>query len=87
MIEPKLPARARRQRPLPRLSCEHVIAGALTVERIIRDGVMLSVCRECWTKQDLLGVTMEGKVVESLPDTAGGDKEYSLAEGVEVPVK
>lgn len=65
MIEPKLQARARRrQQPLPRLSCEHVIAGTLTAARIIRDGVLLSVCNQCWTRQDLLRVTMDGKVVE-----------------------
>lgn len=64
MIEPKLQARARRNHPLPRLSCEHVIAGYSVAAQIIRDGVMLSVCSQCWTRQDLLKVTMDGKVVE-----------------------
>ena len=64
MIEPKLQARARRQHPLPRLSCEHVVAGDVTVARIIRDGVMLSVCSQCWTRQDLLKVTADGKLIE-----------------------
>lgn len=64
MIEPKLQARARRNHPLPRVSCEHVISGGPTVARIIRDGVMLSVCRQCWTSRDLLKVTADGKVVE-----------------------
>lgn len=64
MIEPKLQARTRRRHPLPRLSCEHVGQGYLTVAQIIRDGVLLSVCSQCWTRQDLLKVTMDGKVVE-----------------------
>lgn len=64
MIESKLQTRANRNRPLPRLNCEHVVAGCLTAAQIVRDGVMLSVCRECWTKQDLLRVTVDGKVVK-----------------------
>lgn len=70
MIEPKLQARARRQHPLPRLSCEHVIAGTLTAARIIRDGVLLSVCPQCWTTRHLLRVTMDGKLIAPADETA-----------------
>lgn len=64
MIESKLRHRAQRQHPLPRYQCEHVTQGSVTVARILRDGAMLSVCSQCWTKQDLLKLTVDGKVVE-----------------------
>lgn len=65
MIEPKLQARARRQHPLPRAKCEHVAADIATHRtRIIREGLVIDVCNQCWTRQDLLKVTADGKVVE-----------------------
>lgn len=65
MISSKLQTRARRQHPLPRLSCEHVVEGYSIAAQIIRDGVMLSVCRQCWTRADLLKVTMDGRLIEA----------------------
>lgn len=70
MIEPKLQARARRNHPLPRLSCEHVVEGYSVAAQIIRDGVMLSVCRGCWTRQDLLKVAVDGKLIAPTGETA-----------------
>lgn len=65
MIEPKLQARARRQRPLPRAKCEHIAADIATHRtRIIRDGLVIDVCDQCWTKREFLQVTTDGKVVE-----------------------
>lgn len=51
-MESKLQARANRQHPLPRVSCEHVVQGYSTVAQIIRDGVLLSVCSQCWTSDE-----------------------------------
>lgn len=65
MIEPKLQARAHRQQLLPRAKCEHVATGiAAHRTRIIREGLVIDVCDQCWTRQDFLRVTMDGKVVE-----------------------
>lgn len=55
--------RLRPRAPLPRVACEHVIAGQPTAARVIREQVMLNVCAECWEKQHLLRVTAEGKLV------------------------
>lgn len=63
MIEPKLQARTRRNHPLPRLSCEHVQQGFMVAARVIREDVMIEVCRNCYTRQHLLKTTVDGKVV------------------------
>lgn len=64
MIEPKLQARAGRNHPLPRLSCEHVEQGFMVAARIIREEVMIEVCRNCYARQHLLELTDDGKVID-----------------------
>lgn len=71
MIETKLQARAQHQRPLPRAKCEHVAAGVAEHRtRIIREGLVIDVCDQCWTRQDLLKVTVDGKLVAPADETA-----------------
>lgn len=81
MIEPKLQARVHR-RPLPRLSCEHVGQGYLTVAQIIRDGVMLSVCSQCWTRQDLLRVTADGKLIAPTDELAWANRHMATVKQI-----
>lgn len=64
MIEPKLQARARRQRPLPRYRCEHVVQGFKVEAQVIRDEAMVEVCCNCYARQHLLKVTVDGKLLE-----------------------
>lgn len=63
MIESKLQARALRQRPLPRVRCEHIEQGFMVAARIVHEDVMIEVCRNCYARQHLLKVTMEGRVI------------------------
>lgn len=64
IIKEKLRAHQQRNHPLPRYRCEHVEQGFMVTARIIRDGVMIEVCRNCYARQDLMKVTMDGKVIE-----------------------